>query len=234
MSMNFANFAKTTRKIVCIGRNYVGHIKELNNMRPSEPFFFLKPPSSILEPKSGPLLLPRGISSQFEVELGLVVGQKVRDLAFSDADRAYASIAGYFLAIDMTARNMQEKNKKEGLPWTTAKGFDTYLPVSQYIEKSRIKDPQSVTIMLSVNGKERQHESTNLMIYDIPRILSHISSIMTLEQGDLILTGTPKGVGQVVHGDVMNASLVSEGREIEEGRIEVTCCDREGGYEFKQ
>lgn len=166
-SPDYSNFASTTRKVICIGRNYVDHIKELGNTAGKEPFFFLKPPSSILEPDAGPVLLPRGVNSHFEIELGLVIGAELKDLNKDDRQKALDSVAGYFLAIDMTARNIQEHNKKTGLPWTTAKGFDTYLPVSKYIAKSKIKNPEDVELSLAVNGNIKQQDNTNLMIYKI-------------------------------------------------------------------
>lgn len=165
---DYSDFAQTTRKVICIGRNYVDHIKELGNTAGTEPFFFLKPPSTLVAPGAGPVLLPRGVSSHFEIELGLVIGAPLTDLAETDSERAYGSVAGYFLAIDMTARNIQEKVKKQGLPWTTAKGFDTYLPVSKYIPKSDLPNPENVTLKLSVNDVEKQNDNTDLMIYKIP------------------------------------------------------------------
>lgn len=174
-AQDYANFAATTRKVICIGRNYVDHIKELGNKQGKEPFFFLKPPSSLSPPNSGPVLLPRGVNSHFEIELGLVMGTELKDLNKEDRQKALDSVAGYFLAIDMTARNIQEKNKKDGLPWTTAKGFDTYLPVSKYLTRSQIPDPENVVLKLEVNGSAKQHDSTNLMIYKIPvRPLSYL------------------------------------------------------------
>ena len=227
---SYTNFTASTRKIICIGRNYVAHIKELNNPQPSEPFFFLKPPSSLLK-TGGTVLLPRGIESHFEVELGLVISRKSTDLE-DDPQVAKSVIGGYFLAIDMTARNLQDENKRKGMPWTTAKGFDTYCPVSKFIPAANVSDPHDVTLKLSVNGVVKQHDSTGLMIYRIPKILSHVSSIMTLDEGDLVLTGTPAGVGRVVHGDVMECEAWSSGKELVDARIRVDCKDRTTGYQF--
>ncbi len=134
----------------------------------------------------------------------------------------------------MTARNVQDEAKKKGLPWSIAKGFDTFLPVSKFIPKSRVPDPHNVDLYLSVNGEVRQEDNTELMLFRIPRQLSDISSVMTLEKGDVVLTGTPKGVGQVKTGDVMRAGIRVDGQEVEEGRIEVEVEDREGRYEFKE
>ena len=132
----------------------------------------------------------------------------------------------------MTARNVQDEAKKKGLPWTIAKGFDTFLPVSQEILKSQIPDPHNAFLRLSVNSQEKQADSSSLMLYRIPRLLAEISRTMTLEKGDLVLTGTPKGVGEVKSGDVMRASIEVDGKEIEEGRIEVEVKDREGRYVY--
>ncbi|KAK8181689.1 hypothetical protein IWZ00DRAFT_118683 [Phyllosticta capitalensis] len=231
------------RKVVCIGRNYADHISELNNTRPKQPFFFLKPPSSILCADKGlgaSLLRPRGVNTHFEVELGLVVGRDVRDLHPEDGEGALGAIAGYLLSIDMTARNVQEEAKRKGLPWDIAKGFDTFLPIGSPLMRSasnkyRDLDPHNLHLSLSVNGKTKQSDSTNLMLFRIPRILSDISRVMQLTPGDIVLTGTPKGVGPVVAGDKMTAELRNgdaNGEVLSE--LEVDVKDREGPYEFKE
>ncbi|KAF2707787.1 hypothetical protein K504DRAFT_458270 [Pleomassaria siparia CBS 279.74] len=222
------------RKVMCIGRNYADHIKELNSARPKQPFFFLKPPSAILLPGAGPVLRPKGVIMHYEVELALIMGKKVQDLHPDDTKGAMDAIAGYLLAIDMTARNVQDEAKKKGLPWSIAKGFDTFLPISQLIDKSRIADPQNAHLWLSVNGEMKQSDNTELMLFRIPRQLSDISRVMALEEGDIVLTGTPKGVGSVKTGDVMKAGLKVDGKDIEEANIEVPIADREGPYEFKE
>jgi len=134
----------------------------------------------------------------------------------------------------MTARNVQDEAKKKGLPWSIAKGFDTFLPISQLIAKPRISDPQNAHLWLSVNGEIKQSDSTELMLFRIPRQLSDISRVMALEQGDIVLTGTPKGVGPVKTGDVIKAGLKVDGRDIDEASIEVSVADRDGAYEFKE
>lgn len=137
-------------------------------------------------------------------------------------------------AIDLTARNLQNDAKSAGMPWTIAKGFDTFLPLSRQIPKTLIPDPHDVQLYLNVNGKERQNDSTNLMLFRIPKILSEISGVMTLEPHDIVLTGTPKGVGSVQPGDMITAGVQVEGtRELEAGRIEVEVKEREGGYVYK-
>jgi len=134
----------------------------------------------------------------------------------------------------MTARNVQDEAKKKGLPWSIAKGFDTFLPISNLIAKSRIPDPQKAQLWLSVNNEVKQSDNTELMLFRIPRQLSDISRVMTLEKGDIILTGTPKGVGPVKTGDIMRAGLKVDGKDIEEATLEVPVADREGPYEFKE
>lgn len=219
------------------------HITELNNARPSAPFFFLKPTSSILAPPhtSTPIHIPTGVNVHHEIELALIIGKTAKNLHFpaslQDEDatkQALKYVKSYCLAIDLTARNVQDAAKKAGLPWTAAKGFDTFCPISEEIPKEKIGDPHEARIWLSVNGKRRQDDSTGLMLFRIPRILSDISKVMTLEEGDLVLTGTPKGVGQLVAGDKVECGIEVDGKELEEGRIEIGVEDApEGGYEFQ-
>ena len=134
----------------------------------------------------------------------------------------------------MTARNVQDEAKKKGLPWAIGKGFDTFLPISGPISKSLIPDPHNVHLSLSVNDQVRQSDNTELMLFRIPRILADISKVMTLDKGDIVLTGTPKGVGSVGTGDIMKAALSVDGKEIKEAGLEVDVRDREGPYEFKE
>lgn len=142
--------------------------------------------------------------------------------------------AAYAVAIDMTARNVQDEAKKKGLPWDIAKGFDTFLPMSKVIPKSAIADPHDVELFLQVNGETRQQGSTGLMIYQIPRIMSDISKVMTLMPGDIVLTGTPAGVGPVVPGDLMRAGVRVNGKELEEGKMEVKVEKSPSSYEFAE
>ncbi|OAA42566.1 2-keto-4-pentenoate hydratase [Metarhizium rileyi] len=221
-------------KVVCIGRNYADHIAELKNMKPKQPFFFLKPPSSIVLPGQGPCLQPRGVKMHYEVELALVIGRMVRDLKADDRQGALEAIRAYAVAIDMTARNVQDEAKRKGLPWDIAKGFDTFLPMSNVIPKTAIADPQDVELFLEVNGETRQRGSTGLMIYQIPRIMSDISKVMALQPGDIVLTGTPAGVGPVAPGDVMRAGVRVGGKELDEGRVEVRVEQSPSSYVFAE
>ena len=134
----------------------------------------------------------------------------------------------------MTARNSQNEAKKKGLPWSIAKGFDTFLPISDVIPKSAIPDPHKVDIYLTVNNEHRQADSTELFLFQIPRLISDISKVMTLEKGDIVLTGTPKGVGPVVPGDVMRAGLKVDGKELEAAKIEVAVEESKSTYEYAE
>lgn len=130
----------------------------------------------------------------------------------------------------MTSRNYQAAAKEKGLPWTLAKGLKTFCPVSSRIPRNLIPDPQNVQLHLEVNGEKRQEDSTNLMLFDIPRLLRHVTSVMPLLPHDIVLTGTPKGVGKVVPGDKITAGLRVDGEELSQAYVEVLVEEREGGY----
>ncbi|KAK8847495.1 hypothetical protein IAR55_005353 [Kwoniella newhampshirensis] len=226
-----SNFVRTGRKIVAIGRNYADHAKELGNAVPKEPFFFLKPTSSYITPSEGSIEIPRGVIMHHEVELGVVIGKNGRDISSSEADEY---IAGYALAIDMTARNVQDAVKAKGLPWSTAKGFDTFCPIGPFIPKSSIPDVSKVGLQLKIDGNVKQAGTTADMIFNVPQLIEFVSSIMKLEEGDLVLTGTPAGVGPITNGQKVAVRLTYpdlEGDLLSEYEMEVK--DRVGGYEFK-
>lgn len=142
--------------------------------------------------------------------------------------------AAYAVSIDLTARNVQNEAKSKGLPWSIAKGFDTFCPISNVISKARVPNPHDVELFLSVNDKVRQSDSTGLMLFRIPRLLSDISRVMTLERGDVVLTGTPKGVGSVEVGDVMRAGVRVGGEDVGEGAIEVEVKEKGGLYVYEE
>eukprot|EP00735_Rhodelphis_limneticus_P009149 TRINITY_DN2567_c1_g1::TRINITY_DN2567_c1_g1_i2::g.19476::m.19476 TRINITY_DN2567_c1_g1::TRINITY_DN2567_c1_g1_i2::g.19476 ORF type:complete len:280 (-),score=52.40,sp/Q86I22/FAHD1_DICDI/62.24/4e-81,FAA_hydrolase/PF01557.13/5.4e-53 TRINITY_DN2567_c1_g1_i2:100-939(-) len=192
------------KKIVAVGRNYVKHAEELKNPVPELPLIFLKPTSSIItEGKKSVIEIPDKVEVHHEVELGVVIGKAGRDIS---EDRAMNHVAGYVVALDLTGRNLQSDAKAKGLPWTVSKGFDTFCPISKYINAEKI-DPHNVTLWCKVDGQMRQQGSTSHMIFRIPRLISYISGIMKLEQGDLILTGTPEGVGPLLPGQTIEAGL---------------------------
>ncbi|KAF8607973.1 putative mitochondrion protein [Ceratobasidium sp. AG-I] len=224
-----AQFLTRGKKIVAIGRNYLEHVKELGNTVPPEPFFFLKPTSSYLT--SGKFEVPRGVLVHHEIELGVVIGKSGRDISEAQAD---SYVAGYTLTIDMTARNMQDAVKKKGLPWSAAKGFDTFTPTSPFIPRDQISDPHNLKLWLKINGEFKQNGTTADMMNRIPRLIQHISSIMRLEEGDLILTGTPSGVGPVNVGDKITAGLSIPDKPDLLASLEFDAVARDGGYTFKE
>ena len=173
-----------------------------------------------------------------EVELGIVVGATPSPLKNLRADdsKFLEYIKSYFLSIDVTARNVQDEAKKKGLPWSISKGFDTFLPISQEIPFDRVPDPHNVKLWLSVNGEMRQNDNSNLMLFNIPRMLSDISKVMALEEGDIVLTGTPKGVGPLKGGDLVKCGLEADHTEVVEARMEVEVVDDESedGYVFRE
>lgn len=200
-------FRGANRKVVCVGRNYLEHAKEMGSEVPREPLLFLKPNSSVVfaQPDRATVMIPPVCSSlHHEVELGIVIGE---DCTAVEPEEAGAHIAGYVLALDMTARSLQQEAKKAGEPWTVSKGYDTFCPMSDFIPLDAIKDPYNVELWCSVNGEERQRGNTKDMIFDVAHLISHISSIMTLNTNDVILTGTPAGVGPVKHGDLIKAGI---------------------------
>ncbi|KAJ1983891.1 hypothetical protein H4R34_000991 [Dimargaris verticillata] len=225
------NFVSAGRKIVAIGRNYRDHALELGNQIPKAPFFFLKPTSSYVEPPA-PIEIPRGCNVHHEVELGVVIGQTGRDISEAHADDY---IAGYALALDLTARNMQAEAKKQGLPWSAAKGFDTFTPISAFIDKAHIPEPHRVRLWCSIDGVTKQDGWTSDMMFQIPQLLAHVSSIMTLEAGDVILTGTPKGVGPILPGETIDAGLAvldPDGHETTLAEMSFPAVSRQGLFSF--
>ena len=200
------HWSKQAKKIVAIGRNYAEHAKELGNAVPSKPMLFLKPTSSIIHNHS-PIEVPKGINCHHELELAVVIGKSGKNIP---ASMALDFISGYSLSLDMTARNIQDEAKAKGHPWTVAKGYDTFTPIGDFIPKSKIVNPHALKLLLEVDGVEKQNGSTGDMIFSIPSIISHVSKIMTLEKGDLILTGTPSGVGPVSSGNTLIGKLFDE------------------------
>lgn len=193
-------------KIVAVGRNYAAHAKELGNAVPKEPVLFMKPTSSYLE-NGGTIEVPHPLESlDHEVELAVVIGRKARDVPEATA---MDYVGGYALGLDMTAREIQASAKSAGLPWTVAKGQDTFTPISSILPKSMVPDPDNLELWLKVDGEIRQKGSTKDMIFKIPFLISHISSIMTLLEGDVILTGTPQGVGPVKAGQKVTAGITN-------------------------
>lgn len=186
---------KRPGKIVCVGRNYRAHAAELGNEVPSEPLLFLKPPSSVIATGEAIVLPSASKQVEFEGEIGIVVGARIKDASESEALAAVASV----LALnDVTARDLQRSDGQ----WTRAKGFDTFCPVGEPVDPPA--DLQTLTVTTRVNGAVRQSGRASDMVFPIPVLLAYISRIMTLEPGDLVATGTPSGVGRLAPGDVVD------------------------------
>jgi 2-keto-4-pentenoate hydratase/2-oxohepta-3-ene-1,7-dioic acid hydratase in catechol pathway len=189
-------------KIVCVGRNYAAHARELGNEVPKQPLLFLKPSSSLIGPDE-PIVLP-GASQQveYESEIGVVIGRRARKVRAADAMQF---VRGFTCANDVTARDLQKTDGQ----WGRAKGFDTFCPVGPRVAED--VDWTNLTVIGRVNGTERQRGSVHDMIFPIPVLIEYISGIMTLEAGDLILTGTPEGVGKLAPGDVVEVEIPGVG-----------------------
>ena len=186
-------------KIVCVGRNYVGHASELGNVVPDEPLTFFKPPSSLLATGS-PVLIPPDVGRvDFEGEIGLVLGARAHRIREADA---WDHVSGVVAANDVTARDLQKRDKQ----WTRAKGLNSFCPVGNVVD-ARDVDPHSIEVVTRVNGDMRQHGEASDMAFSIPYLIAYISHLMVLEAGDLVLTGTPEGVGPLVPGDRVDVEL---------------------------
>lgn len=189
-------------KIVCVGRNYAAHARELGHQVPERPLLFFKPPSALVGPGQ-PILLPAASSRvEHEAEIGVVLGARLRHAGNGEAREA---IAGLCCANDVTARDLQQVDGQ----WARAKGFDTFCPVGEVVPWDGPLD--DLTVIARLNGEERQHGHSGDMLWAIPDLLACISAIMTLEPGDLVLTGTPEGVGPLRAGDVIEIEIPGVG-----------------------
>ncbi|HEU5219487.1 MAG TPA: fumarylacetoacetate hydrolase family protein [Gemmatimonadales bacterium] len=185
-------------KIVCVGRNYADHAKELGNDVPAAPLLFLKPPSAIIA-NGDAIILPRASSRvEHEAEIGVVIGRRLRRVT---ADEAEQGIGGFVCLNDVTARDLQKSDGQ----WTRAKGFDTFCPVGPSVVSGL--NWRDLELVGRVNGQERQRARATEMVFSIPVLLAYISAVMTLEAGDLVATGTPAGVGPLAPGDVVEVEI---------------------------
>ena len=191
-------------KMVCVGRNYSEHVKELGNKVPEKPVVFLKPNSSLIF--SGDKIIYPTFSNEMhhEVELVLLIGKEIKN---ANPGKAEDAIEAYGVGLDLTLRDLQTKLKEKGHPWTIAKGFDTSAVVSDFISKREYTLTLDEKIILSVNGVKRQDDLLNKMIFSPAEIVEYLSSLMTLNKGDIIFTGTPKGVSKVNKGDKIFAQI---------------------------
>lgn len=191
-------------KAVCVGRNYAAHIAELKNETPSEPVLFLKPGTSLRGFYQNIVLPKFQGHCHHELELAVVFDKVVHKARAQEVEHA---IYGYALALDLTLRDVQAELKKYGLPWEMAKAFDGSCPVSPIIPKDAIPDPDNLSFKLTVNGKPRQEGNTQMMLWKTFDLIAYISQYFTLLPGDMVLTGTPAGVGPLKSGDRLEAEL---------------------------
>lgn len=190
-------------KIVCVGRNYAAHARELGNDVPARPLLFLKPPSSLIA-SGEPILLPADSARvEHEAEIAVVIGRRARHVSEAEA---LACVAGYAALNDVTARDLQ----KLDVQFTRAKGFDTFCPVSAP-GRAPDGDWRALEVTCRVNGAQRQHGRADSMVFGIPLLVAYISRVMTLEPGDLIATGTPEGVGPLNDGDEVEVEVAGVG-----------------------
>lgn len=190
-------------KIVCIGRNYVEHARELGNEVPERPLLFLKPPSSLIGPGDAIRLPGASKQVEHEGEIAVVIGKRAVEVS---EERALDYVAGYAPLNDVTARDLQRADGQ----WTRGKGFDTFCPVGAMAPAAGV-DPRELEVICRVNGEVRQHGRSADMAFPIPMLIEYITAVMTLEPGDLIATGTPAGVGRLVEGDVVEVEVVGIG-----------------------
>lgn len=196
-------------KIICIGRNYVDHISELNNERPEEPVIFLKPDTAIL-PKKTPFTIPEFSKDvQHEVEVLIKICKVGKYISPKFAHKYYDEIG---LGIDFTARDLQAKLKEKGLPWEKAKAFDHSAIIGDFLPKNNYSSLESINFELRKNSEIVQKGSTSMMLWNIDEIVSYVSQFFTLKKGDIIFTGTPKGVAAVKENDVLEGFL--EGKQM--------------------
>ncbi|MFC2053216.1 fumarylacetoacetate hydrolase family protein [Chloroflexota bacterium] len=185
-------------KIICIGRNFVAHAREHDSEVPEVPLLFLKPPSSVIGPDDSIILPPQSQQVEHEAELVAVIAKRGRWIS---PEEALDYLLGYTVGNDITARDLQRRDGQ----WTRAKGFDTFCPIGPWIETDF--DPSDALITCYVNGEMRQMASTRDMVFSVRQLIAYVSSVMTLETGDILLTGTPAGVGPILNGDVIETTI---------------------------
>jgi len=191
-------------KIICIGRNYVDHIEELDNKRPDSPVIFLKPETSIIHKKQ-PFFIPNySINIQFEVEIIVQISKLGKSISPQFSHKYYNDLS---LGIDFTARDIQNDLKKNGLPWEKSKAFDGSALIGKWINKNEIDDLNNIKFNLKKNGKIVQEGNSSKMLWNIDELISEISKYFTLKIGDIIFTGTPSGVGKVIGNDILTGNL---------------------------
>lgn len=196
-------------KILCLGRNYLDHIRELGNQVPDRAVIFMKPASSIIDDGEQIRIPDYSDDCHHELELAVLIGQPGRGIP---AASALDHVAGYGVALDMTLRDVQSELKGKGLPWEIAKGFDTSCPLSDFVPTESVKDPNQLELRLQVNGELRQQGTSAQMMRSVEEVIAEVSRYFALEAGDIILTGTPSGVSRVQSGDQLDGEISEVGR----------------------
>jgi 5-carboxymethyl-2-hydroxymuconate isomerase len=195
-------------KIICLGRNYRDHIRELGNQVPDRAVIFCKPASSVI-PDGGTIEIPDySEDCHHELELALLIGKSGKNIA---AEQALQHVAGYGVALDLTLRDLQAELKEKGLPWEIAKGFDSSCPLSDFVPADQVKNPNDIRLTLKVNGELRQEGTTAQMMRNIEQIIAETSIFYRLQPGDIILTGTPAGVSRISSGDELFGEIEQVG-----------------------
>lgn len=194
-------------KIICVGRNYANHAKELKNEIPTEPVIFIKPDTALL-PKKNPFFYPSFSKDvHYEVELVVKINKMGKKVQPKFAHKYYDEIS---VGIDFTARDIQKQLKEKGLPWEKAKAFDSSAPVGSFIALNKFKSIDDIDFSLKINGETKQAGNTQNMLFKVNDLIAYISSFVTLKKGDLIFTGTPEGVGPVAINDHLEAFIQGE------------------------
>ncbi|MFX0103991.1 MAG: fumarylacetoacetate hydrolase family protein [Candidatus Hodarchaeota archaeon] len=211
MHIKIGNKIIDPTKIICLGRNYADHAREMKTQIPKSPVFFAKTVNTLVT-NGNPIIYPKIIYNNqdynqvdHEVELALIISQTCKNI---QAEYGYKYIEGYSVFLDITARKMQISDRNINLPWYRSKNFDTFGPIGPRIAPySEIEDPHNLNIQLKINGELRQQSNTKHMLFKIPEILAYLSRFITLVSGDIVATGTPSGVGSIQPGDIIDASI---------------------------
>ena len=191
-------------KVVCVGLNYAAHIKEMASQASTEPMLFIKPKSALTS-LTEPLVIPQGLGSvHFETEMAILIGKQLSQCSEQDV---LPAIAGVAVALDLTLRDLQKQLRDAGHPWEKAKGWDGACPVSAFVSPDKISDLQNIDLQLEQNGVSKQDGNTAQMLSPVAPLITYMSRFFTLEPGDVILTGTPEGVGPLEPGDQLTVKL---------------------------
>ena len=211
LNIKIGNDTINPTKIICLGRNYLDHIKETSAPVPKEPVFFVKTLNTLVT-NNNPIIYPKILydSQEYnrvdhEVELAFIVSQTCKNI---HAENAYDYVLGYIVFLDITARKMQISDRNIKLPWYRSKNFDTFSAIGpRIVNCSEIEDPHNLNIQLEINGEIQQHSNTKHMLFRIPEILAYLTKFVTLMEGDIVATGTPSGIGPIQPGDTIKASI---------------------------